>query len=657
MDLVGSRFAALALLGILFGHSAIGVAADTGDVELFAQQPIMVAASLSPDGTQLAFLSSLNGRYHVVIERFKPEFSRYILYPGEELDFEWVRWANDERLLVSSSYAAKRDLALRSSRLYVVDTKETRLFSVGPLGQDLTAIIKPGREKPENSRIARDLPPPQIQDDVIDWLPAEPNHVLVSVDSNFDGGDEVRRVDIRDGSYKNVVNDGSDLVSWVSDQAGNVRIGWVHDEDGDLSVKVRAADGNWVKRSGETWITDDFVPLVFTADPDIVVTIGDNDAGRAVVRKLRISSGDFTETVFEHELYDADGIVIDDSNGMPVGVSFTEDYSVVEYFDPTMQKLQKNVDAALAGRTNRIVSTSKGRRQVLILSYTDSDAGSYYVWDRDEKALNFYSDRYSDMGEGMLARTEAVTYKASDGLDIPAYLTYPKGSAHEKLPTIVLPHGGPRYRDDKSYWFVSHFLAARGYAVLQPNFRGSSGYGSAFASAGLGEWGGKMQDDVSDGALWLVEQGIADPDRMCIVGWSYGGYAAAMGAVKTPDLFQCAVSINGVLDLPRLITDDKRKYARGREWTRHMGLDGESSRSVSPLHQAELINIPMLIVQSLDDIRVNKEQGQSMAGRLKNLKKEVEYVEIEFGGHSIQNVDGRKVLLEALQTFLSKHIG
>jgi len=650
-----ARIVKILAAAIMLSLNAPAAIAD--DVDLYAQQPLMVGASLSPDGTQVAFLSSMKGRYHVIIERFKPDFSRYVLYPGDELEFDWVRWANDDRLVVSSRYSARRDLALRSSRLWVVDTTETRLFSVGPLGQNLIPIIVPAKERSGSSMIARELPPPQIQNNVISWLPNEPNHILVSVDSDFNGGDEVRKVDVRDGSYDNLVNDGSDYVSWIADSSGEVRLGWDIDENEVLSVKVRNERGDWTTADDHEFVKAGFRPVRFTDDREVVLTFGRNGAGLWVVRTANVTTGEFVETVFEHEQYDAESIWNDDSTGLPIGVAFTEHRNHVVYFDDAVEKLQRNVDAALADRRNIIVSASVNHRQILVLSFSPTGAGSYYLWDRDEKSLSFYEDQYKGLGDGTIAPVEPVSYAARDGIEIPGYLTIAKGVARENLPTIVLPHGGPASRDDASYWYVSQFLASRGYAVLQPNFRGSTGYGQEFKYAGRGEWGGKMQDDVTDGARWLIEQGIADPERMCVVGWSYGGYAAAMAAVKTPDLFKCAASINGVLNLPRLITGDKLKYAHGREWTDNMGLTGESSRAVSPYHQASEIKIPMLIVQSLDDTRVDSNQGATMAKRLASQGNTVEYVEVEFGGHSITNVAGRKTLLNALGVFVDENIG
>jgi dipeptidyl aminopeptidase/acylaminoacyl peptidase len=603
----------------------------------------MTGASLSPDGTHVAFLSSLDGRYQVVIEQFKPGFHRYILPPGDDSDFEWVAWASDDRLLVSASFSAHR---------YLTETTETRLFSVGPRGQNLTAIIRPSRRKETGSRVARELPPAQLQDDVVDWLPGDLDHVLVALDADQNGAVEVRRVNVNDGSYEIEATDFAGYSSWITDQAGDLRIAWRHDFKKDrLVLHWRDRESNWRELRDAAWMLAGFTPLAFSNDPDVIYARGRNDDGMAVIRTVDIATGNFLETIFENGLYDVGSLLLSDVDARPIGVSFNEHLTKVSYFDDRYARLQKVIDGAMPETVNRIASTSSSMRQVLIYSYSDTNLGAYSIWDRDEGSLSHYSDRIPAVNAGLLSPVIDIAYVARDGLRIPGYLTVPTGKKTESLPTIVLPHGGPATRDNKSYWFLSQFLAARGYAVLQPNFRGSSGYGRAFLDAGNSEWGGKMQDDISDGAQWLISEGIADPERLCIVGWPYGGYAAAMGLIKTPDLFRCGVSINGVLNLPRLILDDQN-YVGGDEWTKSMGLDGESAKTVSPQHQAEKITAPLLVIQSADDARVHKDQGRRMFKRMQRLGKEVEY-----GGHSMLNVAGRIKILQAVDAFLAQHIG
>ena len=655
------RLTLVALLSCLV-VTAVGEEPERSQVELFAQLDSMKGPHLSPDGTQIAFLSAIGGRFHVVIERFSPTFSRYMVLPGDGLDFDWVRWANNGRLVISASWSSKRDFDVHSVRAFGVKTEETRLFSVDSLGQDLTYIIKPDTFKVIGSRVPVDRAPPVLQDDVISWLPDDPDHILVALDANFDGMTEVRRVNVNNGDYKTVVGNFSGPV-WVADQAGIARMGWGLYVDSDLEGKeleIRAkylnTKGDWTDVSDTHWAKAEYRPIAFTEDPEVMLAYGPNETGLTVIRKLNLETGEFLETVFEHEWADVEQVLIDDTSGDAVGVIYTEDLPTVEYFDAGVKRLQKNINAALPDTANRIVSTSKNRRQVLIYASSDTNLGSYYLWDRDAKSLDFYADRIGHLNEGSLSPTKAVQYEARDGLQIPAYLTVPQGVEARNLPTVVLPHGGPTSRSDKGYWFISQFLASQGYAVLQPNFRGSSGYGKAFQDAGIREWGGKMQDDVSDGAQWLIDEGIAASDRMCIVGWSYGGYAAAMGAVKTPDLFQCAASINGVLNLPRQMVHNEN-YGGARYWNDLIGLEDASARTVSPYHQAEHIKVPMLVVQAKDDARVPDVQARDMVKRLESLDKDVVYVEIEFGGHSLQNVAGRERILHALQKFLAEHIG
>ena len=636
--------------------SASLTAADDSQLQRFAQLKQMTGAHLSPDGTQVAFLSAVSGRYHVVIERFSPSFSRHMLLPGDELDFEWVRWTSNDRLVVASSWSSKRDVDIFTTRRQGVRTEETRLFSVSSLGQDLTYIIKPETYKTTGSRVALEMPAPQLQDDVIDWLPDDPNHILVALDADMNGWFEVRRIDVRNGDYETAVGDFGGPV-WITDQTHTPRIGWgFSGRDGDAKVDYLNQNGDWEDVSHTDWAKSESLPLAFTEDPTIAYAMAANDAGRRVIRKLDLETNELLDIVFEHESVDVDGIVYDDASDLPVGVSYTDHVPRVHYFDDEMRKLHRSIDGALPDSRNRIVSTTSNRRQILILAYSDSGLGSYFLWDRDAKSLAFYESEMADLDEQSLSPVRPVQSQARDGLNIAGYLTTPRGAEGQKLPTVVLPHGGPNARADQRFNYLSQFLAARGYQVFEPNFRGSTGYGTAFMQAGYKEWGGKMQDDVTDGTQWLIDEGLADPERICIAGWSYGGYSAAMGVIKEPDLYQCAASINGIMHLPRQLQKN-REYSGGRLWNEEIGLEDEFASTVSPVHQAEKIKVPLLIVQVQDDARVARVQGRLMKDKLESLDKKHTYVEIEFGGHSLINEPGRQQVLKALDEFLGENIG
>ncbi len=270
--------------------------------------------------------------------------------------------------------------------------------------------------------------------------------------------------------------------------------------------------------------------------------------------------------------------------------------------------------------------------------------------------LEFVLSSNDQLPQELMADIKPIEYEARDGLKIHGYLTLPKDKEAKKLPAVIFPHGGPAARSTQSFNTWTQFFASRGYAVLQPNFRGSIGYGDKFHELGDNQWGGTMQDDVTDGTKWLIEQGIADPANICIVGASYGGYAALMGAVKEPDLYKCAISINGVANLTAIISFG-RQFVGGKAWTKKIGLEGESAKLVSPYYQAKKIKVPVLIVQSKDDPVVPNRQGNDMYKRLKYLKKPVTYVEVDNGDHHLDTAETRLAAFKAMEKFLAKHIG
>lgn len=340
----------------------------------------------------------------------------------------------------------------------------------------------------------------------------------------------------------------------------------------------------------------------------------------------------------------------------PIGIAYTDHFQRYEYFDESFDVLQRSIDRVLPDAQNVIRSATRDLSKIVIVSSSSREAGMVVIWDRTAKTFEPFGWYNENLDPEMMADVNPVEYSSDDGTVIPAYLTLPRNTEAQNLPTVVLPHGGPAVRDDSSFWFLSQFLVSRGYAVLQPNFRGSDGYGREFRYAGRGQWGGLMQDDVDAGTRWLIEEGIADPERICIVGWSYGGYSAAIGLVRTPDLYTCGVGINGVYNLPQKISDDL-EFVGGTFWTRHIGLEGENTRRVSPYHQAAAIEAPMLIVHAEDDHRVRVMQAEQFHEELQDKGKQSSLVIVEHGGHSMVNADARQRILDEIERFLGMHLG
>jgi dipeptidyl aminopeptidase/acylaminoacyl peptidase len=286
--------------------------------------------------------------------------------------------------------------------------------------------------------------------------------------------------------------------------------------------------------------------------------------------------------------------------------------------------------------------------------YSDISVPQYYLLDLKEQKLVGLASEYPNLENAVLSPMEKVEYEARDGLKIPAYLTIPVNSKKEKLPIVVYPHGGPWAHDEWGFDNYVQFFASRGYAVFQPQFRGSTGFGTAFEEAGYGQWGMKIQDDITDGVRWLIDEGVADPERIAIVGASFGGYAAAMGAAKTPDLYKCIVSINGVLDL-KSFHDNGRNYYFD-SINRKMWNNWEDVENTSPYHLAENIQAPMLLIAGERDTVVPTAHSKKMHKRLKKLKKTSQYIELENGEHWRTNEENEIVLLKTLEAFLGEHL-
>ena len=617
-------------------------------LKLFAQLPLMNDAELSPDGTHVAYLRPVEGYDYLIIQELGSKNPPRALPPPDDVYFNWIRWANDERLVFSLGFSSKRG---------IIESDETRLASVDRSGQDIQYIVRSAKREVPGQKVAGSeglMPPPQIQDRIVHWMPEEPNRIMVAIDDDFDAGFAVRRIDVDTGRYRDIVSEVYGIQHWVADQNGDVRLGFGY-TDNNFKMRIKVGD-NWIDADKTDWWEQGYRPEAFTDDPAIAYMRGPDDESREVIRTMRLSDSEFLETIFENDMYDARRLAYDPVTRRPAGVVYSEHQNRVEYFDPTLSKMQQSLLKAFPDSAVTMTSMSEDRMRVLVLVASGVDPGVWYLWDRKSKQMAFVAERMPGLKPELLSPTTPIIYTARDGTAIPGYLTTPRGVEAKDLPTVVLPHGGPSARSDASFSYNVQFLVSRGYAVFQPNFRGSTGYGRAFRRAGRNQWGGLMQDDVTDGAKWLVEQGIADPERMCIVGGSYGGYAAAMATVKTPELFKCAVSINGVLSLVKLIADDSR-YVGGTIWTDHIGLDGESAKAVSPYHQVDKITTPLMIVQAKDDARVHFDHATDMAKALKRAKKPYELVTLEGGGHTLSNEAARLQTLEAIEAFLAKHIG
>lgn len=335
------------------------------------------------------------------------------------------------------------------------------------------------------------------------------------------------------------------------------------------------------------------------------------------------------------------------------------------FVDPQADASWQRIQQAFAGRSPSLMSWSHDFQHVVVHTMGPRDPGSYYLADLQAGSLLRLGGAYDGVAADQVAPVRAIEYAAADGLKIPGYLTTPPGIDDPKgLPLVVLPHGGPEAHDIMTFDYWAQALASRGYAVLQPNFRGSSGHGVAFTEAGYGEWGRKMQTDLSDGVRYLAGQGVIDPKRACIVGGSYGGYAALAGVTLESGVYRCAVSVAGVSDLRRMVDDEanmgvsRRDNATTRYWNRFMGAERLGDRSLddlSPARLADRVTAPVLLIHGRDDTVVPIVQSRLMESALRRSGKTVEFVELPGEDHYMSKEATRLRMLEATTQFLETH--
>jgi dipeptidyl aminopeptidase/acylaminoacyl peptidase len=353
--------------------------------------------------------------------------------------------------------------------------------------------------------------------------------------------------------------------------------------------------------------------------------------------------------LFSHALVDV-GQPLLRSDRRLLGVQYDVERPYVWYANPKHRELIDRLERIYPNRVHEIVDSSEDQKILLIESYSDTDAGTYFLYDVDKDKLQKLGTSYPELDPNTLGNMRHVVYKAADGTEIPGYLTIPTGAEKKNLPLVVMPHDGPDSRDSWKFSYLRTFLANRGYAVLQPNYRGSDGFGEQWRAAAKNDWGGLVYSDILDGTRWAVSEGIADPKRICIVGVGFGGYQALLGATRNSDTFKCAASINGISDLEQ---QRRQGQAAGKTVT-HRDVGGETE---SPIENASKVNIPVLIIHGTRDWQVQLEQSETMAAALEKYKKDVDYVTIKNATHDLDRKSDRVTVLKEIETFLKENLG
>jgi dienelactone hydrolase len=656
------------LVFIVAGVAVSGLAPDVGPSAAAAQSPAGMDAalrfgaregvqsvSLSPDGKSLAFIAPDKGRgnilYTVRIGTDDPP-TPAIATSGKPERLRYCGWVANDRLLCNIVIVQRNaGEPVTMSRMIAIDStgRNVKLISKRQGADALGTAYHGGN--------------------VIDWLPGADGNVLVarvyvpeertgSIIASRDQGYGADRVDTRTLEAKQVERPRPETVEYISDGAGNIRIMGVNPTSSSgystRQVKYlyrRPGSKEWESLSTYDVLTGQgFNP--YAVDGKLNAAYGfKKSAGLQGLYKVSLDGTPVETPVFNHPEVDVDGLVRIGRSRRVVGATFATDRRQSVYFDAELQKLGNSLSKALPGAPLiQFVGASEDETKLLIWAGSDTDPGRFYLLDRATRKMGPLMPSRPELEGVKLASVKPVTFAAADGTRIPGYLTLPPGSTGKNLPALVMPHGGPGARDEWGFDWLAQYFAHRGYAVLQPNFRGSSGYGDAwFQKNGFQSWRTAI-GDVSDGGRWLVAQGIADPARLAILGWSYGGYAALQSAAVAPDLFKAVVAIAPVTDLDQLRAD-AMKFTDGVIARDFIG-SGPHVREGSPTQNATAIKAPVMLFQGTLDSNVPVSQSRLMKDKLADAGKGSELVIYPDLDHYLDDSTARADMLRRSDAFL-----
>jgi dipeptidyl aminopeptidase/acylaminoacyl peptidase len=503
-------------------------------------------------------------------------------------------------------------------------------------------------------------PYPGVKAIIVDPLVELPDRMLVGLNKRVKEVFDVYALDLVTGKLTLVAENPGNITSWGADHDGNVRFAIA--TDGVDNTYLYRAD---VKSAFEPVVTtsfrDQFQPLLFSADNRKLYVASNLGRDKVAIVLVDPATGQEGELVYERTDVDVGSVAWSKARQRASFVDYQTWKNERHYLDPDAKELFSKLESRLPGYEVTLQSLSDDETRMIVAATSDRTQGARYLYDRRTDTLTKLGDVTPWLPEAKMAAVKPVEYKTRDGLTVHGYLTLPNGVEAKKLPVVVNPHGGPWARDGWGFNPEVQFLANRGYAVLQMNYRGSTGYGRKFWEASFKQWGFAMQDDITDGVTWLIKQGIADPRRICIYGGSYGGYATLEGLVKTPDLYACGVDYVGVSNLFTFMKTIPPYWKPFLAMMQEMVGDPEKDKArlaeASPALNADRIKAPLLIAQGARDPRVNKDESDQMVAALKQRGIDVPYIVKDNEGHGFHNEENQFDFYEAMEKFLAKYLG
>jgi len=652
-------------------------------VQVYANLPEISLARISPDGAYVAMLQPVSGAASVTI--YKVGGGSPCAFAPTDVTVHTLLWVSPKQLLVQVSYqkvvtAIGEQYRPRDfERLILIDAqcKNPRLV-LGNLDQVREVI---GGNVNFEGR-----------------LPNDDQHFLVSSFgfSMLGGGEtcgnqvtgfELYKVDAETGRGEQIYRGGNRSTCLalrpnerldvgtrdvVLDLNGVPRVRYDRlNKEGDVAILIRSADkDDWheVYRFGgahadaKAWVFQGF-----SDNPNIAYVATRAQGDKYAAYEFDMQSGKLGRLVYQDPKVDIEGLRLDPFTRRVIGVMYdTLEGEKTYWLDKSWAQADANLHATFENSHIAISSTTRDRTKYTVYVQGPEDpGGAYFLYDAAKPEITKIGSLYPAITSADYAPQKVISYRARDGMEIPAYLTIPPGMSGKNMPLVVMPHGGPEARDSIGHFdWWAQFVASRGFIVLQPQFRGSEGFGESFKLAGRHKWGLEMQNDVSDGVKYLIDQGIADPKKVCIVGWSYGGYAAMAGVTLTPELYKCGIAVAGVSNLITMLGYVSIHYGAGfseetNYWPRVIGeptRDGERLRATSPAMHADAVTASLLLIHGANDTTVPIEQSEQMAQAMDRAGKPYQFVRVESDDHQMRRAASRKQMLEAMDKFLQQQL-
>ena len=596
-------------------------------MEDFFRNPEKSSFNISPNGNHIAYMKPWKSRMNVfVMDMITKKEAR--LTSSQERGIYGFAWLTNKRIGYIKDEGGNENM-----HFYAINIDKSNEIDLTPF---------------EN-----------VQARIIDDLEDDPNHIIIGLNKRNPQIHDPYRINVNDGKMDMIAENPGNISEWMTDHDGKLRIA-ITSDGVNTSILHRATESE----KFESILTTDFKvsvsPLFFTFDNKNLYVASNRGRDKSAVFKFDLNNAQEEKLIFEHDEVDVSGLMYSRKRKVLTGVNYTVAKNEMTFFDTWRQDIQQKLEENLHGYEVGITSFSEDETKAVVVTYSDKSRGTYYYYDIDKNKLTELGEASPWLNEEDMSDMKPVQYRSRDGLVINGYLTLPKGTNGKNLPVIVNPHGGPWHRDSWGYKSEIQFLANRGFAVFQMNFRGSTGYGREFWEKSFKQWGKLMQDDISDGVNWLIDEGIANPDRIAIYGASYGGYATLAGLTFTPDLYACGIDYVGVSSLFTFMESMPPYWELYRkmlyEMVGHPDKDKELLASASPLLHIDKIKVPLFIAQGANDPRVKKSESDQIVEALQNAGIDVPYMVKNDEGHGFYNEENQFDFYREMEIFLNKHL-